>query len=345
MKIGMSVRITCSLFILIVFQATCVYAEDMQEPYDVFMVQWRGDTATDAGFKSFFHNSQIPVTYTVRNPEQDRSAFPAIVEEIKNRKPDLVYTWSMATARGISGPWQGDRDGSHIYDIPVVNCMVSDPAVAGIAQGWGKSGRNLTGVSHVPSTQAQLNAMGRYRNVKKLSILYNTLQNSAAAAAQGMQKLAQGQGIQVQMLPLPLNEDGQSDISAIASKVGEAAGFEPDFLYLGPDSLLYVNRQALFRAVNAHRLATFSPADVFLEKGDALFGLVGSYFVAGQYCAYKAAQILKEGKEPGEIPFDTLRNFALKVNMSAAKRLKLFPPMDLLGMTQVIKTSDGVQDE
>lgn len=187
--------------------------------------------------------------------------------------------------------------------------------------------------------------MQRYRDVKKISILYNTVQNSAAAAALEMQKVAQAQGIRVQMLPLPRGSDGQSDTSAIAPKVAEAAGFEPDFLYLGPDSLLYVNRKALFQAVNAHGLATFSPADVFLEKGDALFGLVGSYFVAGQYCAYKAAQILGEGKEPGDIPFDTLRNFSLKVNMSAAKRLKLFPPMDLLPMTQVIKVSQGATDE
>ncbi|MDV7340352.1 ABC transporter substrate-binding protein [Terasakiella sp. A23] len=308
------------------------------KPFDIFMVQWRGDTQTDVGFKNFFESSRIPANFTVRNPAQDKAAFPKIIAEIKAQKPDLVYTWSMASARGIDGQLTEDNLENYIQDIPIVNCMVSDPVVAGIATDWGKTNRNFTGVSHVPSIEAQLKAMKRYQDVKKLSIVYNTQQSSSNNAALELAELAKSGGIDVQLLPLSLNEEGKTDPADIAVQVEKASQFKPDFLYIGPDSFLYVNRDPLFNAVNKHKLATFTPSDVFLVKGDALFGLVGSYYVAGQYCGYKAAQILTQDKAPGDIPFDRLRNFSTKVNMSAAHHLKLYPPMDMLAITEVIKT-------
>ena len=76
---------------------------------------------------------------------------------------------------------------------------------------------------------------------------------------------------------------------------------------------------------------------VILTNGDALFGLVGNYYIVGQYCASKAAQILTEGVAPVDIPFDTLQRFSMKVNMAAARKLGIYPPMNLLGITEVIK--------
>jgi len=301
------------------------------------MVQWRGDTQTDAGFKNFFENSRIPVNFHIRNPAQDTTAFPKIIAEIKEKKPDLIYTWSMASARGIDGQLDKDDLNQFIQDIPIVNCMVSDPVVAGISKNWGKSGRNFTGVSHVPSIDAQLKAMQTYQPVSRLAIIYNSLQSSSNNAALNMEKVAQEQDIEVLRLPIPVGNDGKSDAATLPDLVEQAAAFKPDFLYMGPDSFLYVNRDQFFPAINQHKLATFAPSDVFLEKGDALFGLVGSYYVAGQYCGYKAAQILTEGVAPGDIPFDRLRSFSTKVNMKTAHHLKLYPPMDLLTITEVIK--------
>lgn len=331
-------RVLC-ISLCVLFSLKQSTAAEREKPFEIYMVQWRGDTVTDNGFKNFFDNSRIAANFTLKNPAQNKDAFKDIIAEIKEKKPDLVYTWSMASAIAIAGPYEGEMGDQYIRDIPVVSCMVSDPIVAGITTQWGKSGRNVTGVSHVPSVEAQFNAMMRYRSLNKISILYNTQQSSAEAMALEVEKKALALGLEVQMLALPLDGMGISDVSKIPELVKQAAEFKPDFLYLGPDSLLFVNRVPLFEAVNKFKLATFSPADVFLENGDALFGLVGSYYVAGQYCGYKAAQILLEGKAPEDIDFDTLRNFTLKVNMKAAKHLGLFPPMDLLPSTDVIKST------
>ncbi len=325
------------LWLIMVVWSLPIIAEE--KPYEIFMVQWRGDTETDQGFKDFFENSRIATNYTIRNPQQNPKNFKRIVAEIRRKKPDLIYTWSMASAKGIDGVLSAPDMSAFIKDIPVVNCMVSDPVVAGISETWGKTGRNFTGVSHVASVPSQFQAMTRYRPVKKLSIIFNTMQASPNNAANELKVLADSKGIEVQMLPLSVKQDGKSDVGSITDLLEKAATFNPDFLYIGPDSFLYVNRDTLFKELAKYTIATFTPSDVFLEKGEALFGLVGNYYVAGQYCAYKAAQILTEGKKAGDIPFDTLRNFSMKVNMAEAKRIGLYPPMDLLSITEVIKTS------
>lgn len=300
-------------------------------------MQWRGETETDRGFRDYFQNRRIPVELIVRNPKQDRTNFPAIVEEIKRLKPDLVYTWSMASAQGITGPRNADTPSNYVRDIPIVNCMVSDPGVAGISEGWGPSGGNFTGVSHVPDIASQLRAMQNYRDIKRIFTIYDPQQKSPVTAVEALRSLTKEQGIEFKALPLPIKADGKTDASAIPELVAQANDFKPDFFYIGPDSFLYVNRKPLFDAIAKVGVPSFAASDAFLTKGDALFGLVGNYYIVGQYCASKAVRILTEGTKPGDIPFDRVTRFSLKVNMSAAQRLKIYPPMDLLTITEVIK--------
>lgn len=332
--------VLCSLATSFFLSKASISQEVSTKPFKIFMVQWRGDTETDRGFQDYFNNNRIAVNYTIRNPNQDRSQFVEIVKEIKEQKPDLVYTWSMASAQGIIGTIKKRNENNFLSDLPVVNCMVSDPVVAGISSEWGKTGRNFTGVSHIPRMPAQLQAMKSFKDINKLSIVYNSQQESAASAAMELENLARSQEIAVQSFPIPLNAEGKSSPEAIKESVAKAAASEPDFLYLGPDSFLYVNRKILFEAINEHSIPTFTSADVFLSNGDALFGLVGSYYTAGQYCGHKAAEILKKSQFVGDIPFDTLHNFSLKVNMETAKSLEIYPPMNLLTLTEVIKSDD-----
>ncbi|MCC9620376.1 hypothetical protein LPB41_01620 [Thalassospira sp. MA62] len=307
-----------------------------ERPYRIFMVQWRGDTVTDQGFIDYFANRHIPIEVMVRNPAQNYAAFENIRTEIRSTHPDLVYTWSMATAQNISGRISDLGTGDYITDIPTINCMVADAEIADLVKGTPTSGRNMTGVSHIPQSIAQLQTIQSYMPVKKIAAIYDATQSSPTSAVQSLQSQAGSFGMEVSAFAIPRDADGNSRPDAIAETVEKIAQTNPDIVYIGPDTFLLRNQKTLFEAISAHKLVTFAAADPFLSSGDALFGLVGNYYVAGQYCASKAIRILLEHAKPGDIPYDALPQFTLKINMAVARQLGKYPPLSLLSFAEVL---------
>lgn len=312
-----------------------------ERPFRIFMVQWRGDTITDQGFMDYFANRHIPIETIVRNPAQNYDEFQKIRAEIHANQPDLVYTWSMATAQNISGRNTDLGQYDFITDIPTVNCMVADPAIGGLVNDQQTSGRNMTGVSHIPQSASQLHTIMSYLPAKKIAAIYDSTQSSPTSAVQSMQSQAKKLGVEFIPFPVPLDADGKSRPDAIAKTVDEIAKIKPDIVYIGPDTFLLRNQKTLFDAIASHHLPTFAAADPFLASGEALFGLVGNYYVAGQYCASKAIRILVDHALPGDIPYDALPQFTLKINMAVARRLEKYPPLSLLSFAEILNAEDN----
>lgn len=58
----------------------------------VFMVLGRGENDNETGFRDELARRGVDVTYTVRNTGGDPSKLPAIVDEIRSVRPDLIYS-------------------------------------------------------------------------------------------------------------------------------------------------------------------------------------------------------------------------------------------------------------
>ena len=78
-----------------------------------------------------------------------------------------------------------------------------------------------------------------------------------------------------------------------------------------------------------------------LVRQHCITGLVSPLYAVGRFAGFKAEQILIGGVDPGEIPIETLARFSFVVNMEAAHRLKVYPPMEILRFAQFIKTGNG----
>ena len=88
---------------------------------------------------------------------------------------------------------------------------------------------------------------------------------------------------------------------------------------------------------NGTRLPTFCGVETLIRQ-HCMTGLVSPLYAVGQFAAFKAEQILTGGKDPGEIPIETLSRFSFVVNMETAHKLKVYPPMEILRFAQFIKT-------
>ncbi|MEI8396414.1 MAG: ABC transporter substrate-binding protein [Rhodospirillaceae bacterium] len=310
-----------------------------EKPFTILMVQWRGHTATDDGFRDFFAADNIPVRIVLRDADRRKSQVTKIIDEIKATRPDLVYAWGLAAASTIIGTPEQVREHPELYvtDIPVVACTVADPVAAGLSTSWETSSRNFTGVSHVPPMLAQVKAMKMYDTIKTLAVIYNPMERSPVAAVEELRLLAPQQGFRLSEYPVPLDAaTGKPRADALPGLIAEIAAQKPTFLYLGPDSFLAVNNHLVVEEANRLGLPTFGASEVFVRDSPGLAGLVSRYYNVGRYCGYKASEILVNKKRASDIPFDTLKRFSYIVNKSSAKMLKYYPPLEIVSFIEVV---------
>jgi putative ABC transport system substrate-binding protein len=308
-----------------------------REPYLIYMIQWRGPTETDRGFRNYFAQEGIPVRFIVRDTDRNPENIPRFIEEIKSLRPDLVYTWGGAAPPLVVGRFDAVDPAKHIVDLPVVACMVADPVELGVVPQWQSSGRNVTGTSHVAPLEVQLRAMRAYGPLNHLAVIYNTTEPGPGVVVDKLRELSESLGFRLSAWPVPLGPDGKSRADSLPDLVREVGKAKPDFVYLGPDSFLGANRDIVTKAAAEAGVPTFVSSEVYLKSAQALAGVVSRYYNMGQFCAYKAEQILVQGISPAAIPFETLKRFSYMVRADTARRIDYYPPIQLLNMAEFIQ--------
>lgn len=311
-------------------------AEDWVRPYKVYMILWRGETAVERGFRAQMQARGVPVEYVVRDARQNVDRIPGFIEEARRLGADLVYTWGTPATVAAAGAQDVVDPSRHLTDIPLVFTMVASPRSAGLAHKDGLSHRNLTGTSHVVPADLQIRAIQAYRRFERLAVIYNPAEPNSITTLEALRAQASRQGFTLIEQPVPLDESGRPLADELPRLVARVTAHEPQFLYLPPDSFIGgANAKVLTREAVRHRLPTFSATEAPLRDADALFGLVARYDAVGRLTARKAEEVLK-GRNPAEIPIETLARFSLVVRMGVARQLDFYPPVAMLGYAEVL---------
>ncbi|NRR34055.1 ABC transporter substrate-binding protein [Oxalobacteraceae bacterium] len=305
-------------------------------PPRIFMILFRGPTPVEQGFRDYFRSHRIEVELIERDVALDVSKVPALIAEARAMRADLIYTWGTPVTLAVAGRAGKVDPAVHVTDIPVLFTMVAAPVGAGLVANLASSGRNLTGASHVVPAAQQLEAIRAYRRFERIGMIYNPAEANSLQVLREWRALAASAGLRLLERPVPLDHKGQPQPAALEPLVAELAG-KAQLLYIGPDSFLATHRQVLTEAALAHRLPAFSATEMALRDGKALFGLVSGYENVGRLTAHKAMQILVEHIHPAAIPIETLARFSYLVNMSAATRLDLYPPLKVINYAELIR--------
>jgi putative tryptophan/tyrosine transport system substrate-binding protein len=329
-------RITRILALAAVLMAATGAAQaEPVRPYRIYMALWRGWEEAAQGFKDYFTNQGIPVELIVRDAAQDPARLPEFVAEAKSLNVDLVFTWGTTESLGMLGPAADPDPDKYITTIPAVFAIVSQPVGSGLVTTLESSGRNITGTSYLVPVETQMHLIQSWRKFHKLGIIYNPLERNSLVAIDELNGLGQKMGFTVTARPVDV-EDGKPAAASIAAKVDDLKADGVDFLYIPPDTFLNVNRAALTAAALEAKLPTFAAAENPVVDAKAMFGGVYRYYTVGQLTAFKAAQILQQGKAPAEIPIDAPKRLSIIINMPVVRQLGFYPPMKLLGLAEVI---------
>ena len=305
-------------------------------PFRIYAITFRGLTEVEKGFSDHFSHRKIPVDIIHRDLNRDASRMPGFLAEIHATRPDLVYTWGTSVTLGVTGPFDAVQPGLHITDIPVVFTLVASPTLAKIVPLLNAPGRNITGVTHVGSTAAQIRAMAQYRRFKTLGVLYTPTEKNSLVVVDEIRQLARARGFRLVERHFKLDSAGKPSAQGAAELVRELKAAGAEWLYLPPDSFLgTLADTVVIPAAMQQRLPSFASTEQLMQAG-AMSGLVSRYYNVGQFTAHKAEQILVGGRSPGSIPVETLTRLSYQINMSAARHLNLPPPLSMLSHAELM---------
>ena len=325
--------------------ATVAVPASRAESFTIYMIVHRAGSGADAGFRDYLKANGVDAAFILRDMENDRSRLPGYIREIKALKPDLVYTQTTSITRAVIGRLEDADPEKNVLDIPIVFAMVSFPSEAKLVPSNPDpdapmlSKRNLTGVRHVVSERVRLNAMLSYMSsIKKLGMLYDRSATTQRNSEAKMRALANEFGLEF-VSDSPTEPDVERDPAQIEPTLRrlEAAGI--DLLYIPPSNFFGAHAELVTRLATDLGLPTFCGVETLVRQ-HCITGLVSPLYAVGRFAGFKAEQILTGGMDPGEIPIETLARFSFVVNMEAAHRLKVYPPMEILRFAQFIKTGD-----
>jgi len=309
------------------------------QSFTIYIAVWRGCEEACEGFKQYIAENGIDAEFVVRDANRDKSKLPEFVEEARALGADLVVTWGTSVTRGIAGTLSQQGDPRFINDIPLVFMVVADPIASEIIMSYEATGReNVTGTrNRVPETVNITTIRSYYPAFKRLGLLYNTNEHNSVIKAEELSALAAEMDFELVALKLELGADGKPNAGSIPVKMAELKAAGVDFIYLGSSSFLDVNRDLFTASAVEHGIPVLSPYERLVRNSHALLSIAARYEDVGMIAGRQAKSILIDGKKPGDLPVLSVDKYAYVVNMTTAKKLNLFPSVEILQIAETVE--------
>ncbi|USD66642.1 ABC transporter substrate-binding protein [Vibrio sp. SCSIO 43136] len=310
----------------------------------VYMVVWRGCEEACQGFKDFLTNNQYPIDVIVRDAGRDKSKLDGFLQEAIETKPDLVVTWGTSVSKAIIGTRSEYGQKTKLGDIPVLFMIVADPLGADIVESSDKTGRpTVAGIRNRISEDVQIRAMREYFPVDKIGVIYSPSELNSVLNTEKLRALAQEMQFEVVEQPYQVDEAGKPLPNQIDALMASFAEQGVDVVYVGSSSYNRSNSDEFTQTAIRHGLPVASAYESMVTKSSALISVSNKYYLVGQLAANQAVKIILQKEKPGNLPIAELSSYAISINMDVARKLALYPPIQLLRYANLVNIEDVEQ--
>lgn len=305
-------------------------------PFRIYMLLWRGITEAEKGFMDHLVKSGKEVDFIIRNCDKNRMKLKRYKQEIRDMKPDLIYTFGTTVTTAVAGTINDRNNSTFIHDIPILFNVVGDPVGARLVTTLESPERNLTGVSQQVPLQVQVERMRAVFEFKRLAVIYNPAEYNSIIEVKQLEQLAAYYHFKLIKIQLTIDTGGKLKETVLLRIMTAGIRQKPDLIYLPSDSLVISEAKRLLELFHFHRLPTFSATEEPIRKDGALMGLVCRYYDLGKIAALNALQILEHKKKCLEIPIRMMQQFTFLVNNKTVEQLNIDIPGEILRFAEVI---------
>jgi len=305
----------------------------------IYAVLWRGCEESCKAFTDVIDNNQINAEIIHRNAEGDKSHFVDWRKEARSLNADLVLTWGTSATLGMAGTLDYKDSPDFITKIPLVFMIVADPVGSRIIESYTKTGRdNITGTRNRPPDSVFIKAIRSYLpGFQKLGMLYNSDEPNSVQKVSEILDLAREMNFDLISYDLRLDAEGHPVKDDIPIKMEQLKSDEVDFVYMGSSSFLRKNQDLFTDSALKNELPVLSPYQNTVTDSNALLSVAARYEDVGKLAGEQALIILKEGKKPGDLPVQSVSKYTYLVNMKVARKLNLYPSVEILQFAQLIE--------
>ena len=259
------------------------------------------------------------VNYIYAGPAGSIDKLDGFAQDLVNAKVDLIFSITTPAT-------QAAQRATASNNLPVVFGVLTDPVGAGVVASITQPGGNITGVTFGPQETQRLTWLTKIApNVKRVYIIYNSGDNSAALAFQTVTKTADRLELEI----IAREARTPEEIDAALADIPE----DVDALYVLPDSQTEAKLVDILSVANARHLPT-SVANVDRVADGPLYSYAMKLNPTGVQAARLADQILK-GIKPADLPIETTE-FFLAINLKAAQTINLTIPDSILSQADTI---------
>jgi len=306
--------------------------------HKIMVALWTGCDEVCEGIKAGLSEAGIDVELLIRDANRDKTVLPVLRAEARDAKVDLVLTYGTSVTKGVAGTLDDLADASFNQDIPHVFTMVANPVGSRIVESLDHTGRpNVTGTYNRVPEDVNIQSIRAYMpGFHHLGLLYNANEQNSVLKRDELAALASGGDFQLTAVALPLDAEGKPRVEDIPAGIAELKAAGVEFIYLGSSSFLDANRDAFTGAAVASGLPVLSPYEPLVRESQALMSVAARDYDVGHLAAEQAVKILTGGAKPGDLPVARITDFAIVINMGVAKKLNLFPPLELLQVAETV---------
>jgi putative tryptophan/tyrosine transport system substrate-binding protein len=260
----------------------------------------------------------------LRSPGGDLARVRALAKDLVDLKPDVLVSRSTPATMAL----RGETD-----VIPIVFVNIAEPVESGLAQTLARPGGNVTGFTNFESSIG-----GKWLQllkevdprISRIGMIYNPeTAPFGRLFLRSVQSAAPMLSLKVVDLPVETTSDIETELGTFAREQGGS-------LVAIPDSFTLEHRHLIIALAARYRLPAVYPWASATHSGGLMAYAVDSPDAMRRAAGY-VDRILK-GAKPAELPVQQPTQFALSVNLKAAKALGLeFPPSLVATADEVIE--------
>ena len=267
------------------------------------------------GFKDALEEAGIKAEYDEQNAQGDVTIANTIANKFVTDKVDLVFAIATPTAQAVSNATS---------DTPILFSAVTDPEAAGLVK------PNVTGSSDKVDIDQQLALLREIsKDAKKIGFLYNSSEENSLVQLEEIKKVAGKYGFEIV-------EQGISSANELPQAIDKMLT-QVDALYLPTDNLISSSSALIAEKANAAKIITFAAESGMLENG--IFITKGiDYYQLGKEAGKMAAEILKDGKKPSDLPYKISETVEIAVNKQTLEQLGIKLPEDVMSKAKFMET-------